>query len=579
MRLRTGKLDVVPRADVRLLPSRWEEQYRSARDFYVDTLDEDDILHGFRSAAGLPAPGRPLTGWCQQDSRVVFGQWVSTLARFGGSGDREAAEKVRRLIVAWIEVASRDPLLIDQHYPVDKLIGGLVDAAQLVDEELGMQALRDLVEVASRSLSRVNVPAAAWPPELADGSELEWYTLTENLLRAFEFTGDETYRSFAKEWEYKEFWGRFVDGSDPQGLEGLHAYSHLNSVNGAALSYVIGDDERYLRIAVNAHDWFRRTQCYATGGFGPSERTVRADGSLGRGLEFRADSFESPCGSWAAFKLCTTLLRVTGDSRYIDWIERLLYNGVGAAIGIQAGGWHTYYADYRVAGGLKTPFHDTYACCSGSYGQAVSTYPELIFLRDAESVFVNVYVPAQAEVALDRGSIRVELLANLPTEGRVSIKVFAVGASDTHATVALRIPRWAGDVTASIDGVPVEVSVDDLGWFRLERTWPGRGAEIELDLDLRFRAEPVDPQHPDRVAFLRGPAVVAAEAGHHEPFPALPRELEGHLVGAVDGSGRWLLPEFDGRSFQAAFKPFADFGAFEPYRIYFDLPDLPQELW
>ena len=48
---------------VRLRPSRWKEQSDAARDFYFG-LSNDDILHGNRADAGLPAPGSVLGGWC-----------------------------------------------------------------------------------------------------------------------------------------------------------------------------------------------------------------------------------------------------------------------------------------------------------------------------------------------------------------------------------------------------------------------------------------------------------------------------------------------------------------------------------
>src|SRR5258707_15125724 len=59
---------------VKLRPGRWQKQYANARDFYLG-LSDDDILHGFRAGAGLPAPGKTLGGWTSRDSYEVFGQW------------------------------------------------------------------------------------------------------------------------------------------------------------------------------------------------------------------------------------------------------------------------------------------------------------------------------------------------------------------------------------------------------------------------------------------------------------------------------------------------------------------------
>ena len=47
------------------------------------------------------------------------------------------------------------------------------------------------------------------------------------------------------------------------------------------------------------------TQCYATGGYGPNERFMSVNGSLGKALETRSDNFETLCGSWAAVARAT----------------------------------------------------------------------------------------------------------------------------------------------------------------------------------------------------------------------------------------------------------------------------------
>ena len=568
-------LTPVGRAHVELLPSPWRRQLDAARRFYVEELAEEDVLHGFRRRVAPQAPGRPLTGWCRDDSNVVFGQWISTLARFAGSGDAAAGEKARRLVEGWFDVFRADPGLMMAHYPFDKLVGGLVDLARYVDEELATTVLAEVVTVAVEALDRRNTPAAKTPANLADGDQLEWYTLTENLLRAWQLTGDCRYRDFADVWRYSSFWAAFDETDRPVGLEGLHAYSHLNSMASAAAVFAATGDERHLRVATHAHDWWRSTQCYATGGFGPSERTVRADGSLGRALEFRADSFEAPCGSWAAFKLGRHLVTATGDARFSHWTERLLVNGVGAALDVTPKGEHTYYADYRMAGGMRTPYHDTYACCSGSFGQAVTDYPELVYLTDGETVFVNQYVPSRLELAGDRGRVALRLEGDYVATGMVTLMLDEV--SGTFADqIAFRLPEWADEVLVERGaGAEAHRAATD-GWVRLEGPWrPGDG--VRLCFPLTVRAEAVDPQHPDRVAFVRGAAVLVFEASHHEPLPALTRDLEERLV-PTDRPDEWLLGSWRGEQLRTRVKPYWNTRPFEPYRMYVDLDRGPLEV-
>ena len=185
------------------------------------------------------------------------------------------------------------------------------------------------------------------------GKPLEWYTLSENLFRAFETSGDERFKTFAEVWLYPAYWNKFADTSDPPDAFGVHAYSHVNTFSSAAMAYAVTGDAKYLNIIKNAYDFLQNTQCYATGGFGPVERIMPTNGNLGKALDLQMNTCETPCCSWAAFKLAKYLMQFTGESRYGDWIERLLYNGIGAALPITGNGKNFYYADYRVAGGVK----------------------------------------------------------------------------------------------------------------------------------------------------------------------------------------------------------------------------------
>src|SRR5580704_6570999 len=82
---------------VRLRASRWQKQFQAAHDFWLG-LSEDDILHGYRVAAGLPAPGKTLGGWCARNSDTVFGQWLSGMSRvYRATGDAAMRDKAVRL--------------------------------------------------------------------------------------------------------------------------------------------------------------------------------------------------------------------------------------------------------------------------------------------------------------------------------------------------------------------------------------------------------------------------------------------------------------------------------------------------
>src|SRR5258708_5218711 len=106
---------------VRLGESRWRRQVEGARDFYLG-LSDDDILHGFRAAAGLRAPGKPLGGWCKENSSTVFGQWLSGLSRlYRATGDTPVRDKAARLMTEWAKTLALNGDCRMRHYAFDKL--------------------------------------------------------------------------------------------------------------------------------------------------------------------------------------------------------------------------------------------------------------------------------------------------------------------------------------------------------------------------------------------------------------------------------------------------------------------------
>ncbi len=580
--------------DVRLLPGRWESQVRRGRDFYFGVGD-DDILHGFRAASGRKAPGKPLGGWCGVDSSTVFGQWLSGMSRLSrATGDAALRDKAVGLFEGWVETLPPDGDARMGHYRFDKLVGGLVDLDLYAGHRKASAVLSRVTANAVRTLERPESPQEA----LADpthnqryyGVPQEWYTLAENLHRAYRLTGDPMFRAFAEEWHYHAYWAKFRKTSSPPDAHGVHAYSHVNTFSSAAAAYEATGEPAYLDSIRNAFDYLQRHQCFATGGYGPNERFMALDGSLGRALETRSDTFEASCGSWAGFKLARYLLRLTGEARYGDWIERLLYNGVGAALPITEGGRSFYYGDYRVGGGMKVYNWDTYTCCSGTYIQNLAEYHNLIYFKDDAGLYVNLFLPSSVRWS----GLTITQETRYPDSDTTTLSVKAEGPKTFP--LRFRVPSWTRNVAVRVNGSDVPVDARPGSWATVRRTWSS-GDQVEIRIPLRLRMEPVDEQHPNRVAVMRGPAVFVLEGAYHDPGFALPmrdEELERWLV-PEEGSlprGVWSTglteAEYptslrvsppDGRSVRLRFRPFYEIGESYPYFMYFDRDALPSRLW
>ena len=581
---------------VRLAEGRFATQLDATVRYYR-AIPNDSLLHGFRRRAGRPAPGQPLGGWYGAGLGHAFGQYLGAYAKmYAITGDDGLLSKARELLSGWAECIEPDGYgfnnptgsVPDLHYEFDKLLGGLLDLAEHAGLPEALDAAATLTGWAREHLSRRVRHTVTRPDRLESN---EWYTLSENLYRACLLTGQERYRAFAAEWEYELFWQRLRD--DPAACDPKHAYSHVNSLCGAAMAHRITGEERYLRTMVAAFDEIAARHRFATGGYGPREELFQSPGYLGESL-LRRDpdglgSTEVPCCTWAAFKLCRYLIEATGEARFADWIERLLYNGIGAQLLPQGDGDIQYYADYTVLGSHKTPWNCTlpttsgwtqeWHCCSGTYPHDVCEYVNLIaYASDGEKaadgtdaaggLYLAQYLPAHIESTIDGQTLAVRIDTDYPDRDLVTVVVQR--APPRPCRIGLRIPDWvdgAAHVTAP-DGTPIATDFRPGAWLQIERNWSA-GDRIDLRLPMPLYFTVADEQHQDVLALQHGPTVLA-------------RAENGVLTGDLDHPSLWIeRPAPHRQHFRTApghalgyperrftFKPYAEVPAGERSYVY-----------
>ncbi len=570
-------------AGVRITDGRLRDQVEHARAFYL-SIPDDNILKGFREQAGLPAPGVSMGGWCSNTTEVVFGQWLSGLiCLFRATGDAALREKAVALMDGWAQ-AWKTGRLTCNHYSYDKYVGGLVDMAAYGNATGAIPLLAALTDWAEANLKRDRLDAT---DEDSQGGffngQLEWYTLPENLYRAYRLTGDERYRRFAEVWHYPAYWEQF-NGNRTPAPHGLHGYSHANALCSAILAAVVNADAELLAAVIRAYDYFQETQCYLTGGYGPGEKLMRPDGTLGESLETEPNekhlggivgrSFEAPCGTWAGFKITRYLIEHTGNARYGDWAERLLYNGIGASLPPRRSGHSFYYADYRIGGGVKRYFGDPWPCCSGTYLQDVAEYHNLIYFRDesptAPALYTNLYVPS--EVNWEQGGQNVTLTQRTRYPEAETVE-FVIGAERPFAmTFRFRVPGWSGGITTEVNALPFAHEERD-EWAAVGGVWNG-GDRITLRIPLLLRAVPVDRRYPDRVAFAAGPVVLVRTRETLSVGTDAGGDALTDAVTPLGAVAEGASPRFRLHAQSAGvLVPFYSVGQDTPYAMYFDARD------
>ena len=479
---------------------------------FVLALDEDALLYPFRKRAKQPAPGSDLGGWYGTDAfapGATFGQWLAALARYCAiDNDAPTREKVDRLVRGYAATIG-DGFYENNRFPsydYDKLTLGLIDAKQYAGNRDALAALRRTTQTAVPFLPRRAMPRMEHEhPAQEDFTKHvldESYTIPEYQFLAWKLTGDVQHRRLAERFLYDDFLLPLARGENT--LPGKHAYSHVNCLSSAAQAYLSLGKRAYLDAARHGFA-FVDAQSFATGGWGPDEHFFEpGSGRLGASLAAEHKSFETPCGSFAHFKLTRYLLRITRDARFGDSMERVLYNTVLGAKPIQPDGRAFYYSDYTRQ--ARKTFHpDRWPCCSGSLPLVAADYRISACFTDTRGLHVNLYVPSQVEWRQGNARCALVIETDYPYSSAIAMRM-RVSTRQTF-TMNLRIPAWANGARVAVNGKQIDSAVEPGTFAAVRREWRNDD-RIELELPLPMRLQPVDAEHPNTVALLAGPLVL-----------------------------------------------------------------------
>lgn len=558
------KLAPASYGDVRLLDGPMLEQFGGQHRTLL-AMDEDALLKPYRQKAGLPAPGDGLGGWYDWVERYnvpadfrgfipghSFGQYVSGLSRaYAITGDRATADKVRRLVDGFAPTIT--PKFYEGYalpaYTYDKISIGLLDAYSFAGCTNGLEILNRAVDAAlphlpEKALSRPEMAARPHPNMAFTWDES--YTLPENLYLAYKRGAGGRFRDLARRYLLdQDYFDPLSRGENV--LPGRHAYSHVNALSSAMQAYLTDGSAKHLAAAKNGLD-FVVAQSFATGGWGPNEAFVTpGSGGLGDSLNTTHSSFETPCGSYGHFKAARYLLAVTGDSRYGDSMERVLYNTVLGALPMKPDGTAFYYSDYS---SLGAKFYHDYrcTCCSGTIGQIVADYGISAYLTRPDAVAINLYVPSELKWRRTGGIVTVRQTTRYPLEPDVEVSVDT--SAEQTFTVLLRIPAWAGKgTTITVNGRRFASGPTPGRFFAVRRTWR-KGDRLTLSFDMPLRFESVDEKHPGLMAVMQGPLALFAVGDRFINF----RKPELAAIKQESaGNAEWRVTTADGSQ---TFKPF-----------------------
>ncbi len=317
--------------------------------------------------------------------------------------------------------------------------------------------------------------------------------------------------------EQKEAWGHAVRAG----------YMYASMADVAALT----GDEDYIKAIDAIYNNIVSRKYYLTGGVGARH----AGEAFGADYELpNLTAYNETCAAISMVYLFERMFLLHGDAKYIDCLERTLYNGVISGMSVDGGkffypnplssdGHYRFNADNTMT---RQPWFGC-ACCPSNLCRFIPSMPGYIYGVRDNNLYVNLFAANTATIAVGGKKVTLQQSTQYPWEGDIAIKVLQNKAKAFNMMV--RIPGWAqNEVVPSdlysfsddilsgyevtVNGQPVKGELQN-GYLVINRNWK-KGDVVRVHLDMPVRTVVANHRVSDdrgRIAVERGPLVYCAE--------------------------------------------------------------------
>ena len=264
---------------------------------------------------------------------------------------------------------------------------------------------------------------------------------------------------------------------------------------------------------MNALDalWHNTVDCnmYVTGGIGSSA----ANEGFTRDYDLpNVSAYCETCASVGMVLWNHRMNLLTGDGKYVDVLERTLYNALLAGINL-AGDRFFYVNPLESAGNHHRQAWYGTACCPSNLSRFLPSMGSYIYGTSEDELWVNLYIGNEANMSIGNLPLKVNLKTEYPWDGTVNITFDKPIAGKK---VRLRIPGWCKSYTITLGETSVAAPVEQ-GYAVLQMNGE---TKIELKLDMPVEKVEADPHVTEDLgcrAIQRGPIVYCAELADNSP--------------------------------------------------------------
>ena len=271
-------------------------------------------------------------------------------------------------------------------------------------------------------------------------------------------------------------------------------------------------------------------------------------------------------------KLTRHLYAWEPDRKLFDFYERTLYNHILSSQNPEDG-MMCYFTPLRM--GTKKQFSDqfhTFTCCVGSGIENHSKYVEAIYNETNDgNLMVNLFIPSQLNWKTRNATVFME--TSFPSDNHVNMGLQLKKSAEF--VLLIREPVWANQgVVVMVNGKQFETKANQSGYLEIKRRWKNND-KVEITLPMNLYSEAM-PDNANRIAFLFGPIVLAAQLGEKMPDPVFGTPV---LMTDNRNLNDWLKPVANqsltfetkgiGQPFDVTLKPF--YSTYKQYySVYFD---------
>jgi DUF1680 family protein len=228
-------------------------------------------------------------------------------------------------------------------------------------------------------------------------------------------------------------------------------------------------------------------------------------------------AYAETCASVALVFWARRMLHLDLDGAYADVMERSLYNG--ALSGRSREGTHYFYANPLESRGQRQPWAWRLCpCCTMNVSRLVASIGGYFVSSSDAGVAVHLHGGFSAAPTIQGKRVTIKETNDYPWSG--AIRVAVDPEAPTTFELRLRIPGWAKNASAAVNGEPVALT-PQRGYAAISRRWSASDV-VALDLPMppeRLYAHPNVRMDVGRVALRRGPLIYCVEEADNPGGP------------------------------------------------------------